>query len=55
MNLRDLTHGTYFHNYVRDHAYHKVRHMNDFPYHIQAITLLGLLKSNHGECVRVVI
>mmetsp|Transcript_2361 Transcript_2361/g.3494 ORF Transcript_2361/g.3494 Transcript_2361/m.3494 type:complete len:1064 (-) Transcript_2361:177-3368(-) len=55
INLRDLTDGTYFHNYVRDHAYHKVRHMNDFPYHIQAITLLALLKSNHGNdnvCVR---
>eukprot|EP00586_Coscinodiscus_wailesii_P011663 CAMPEP_0172510334 /NCGR_PEP_ID=MMETSP1066-20121228/227779_1 /TAXON_ID=671091 /ORGANISM="Coscinodiscus wailesii, Strain CCMP2513" /LENGTH=1022 /DNA_ID=CAMNT_0013289245 /DNA_START=447 /DNA_END=3515 /DNA_ORIENTATION=+ len=55
INLRDLTDGTYFHNYVRDHAYHKVRHMNDFPYHIQAITLVALLKSNHGNdnvCVR---
>lgn len=55
VNLRDLTHGTYYHNYVRDHAYHKVRHLNDFPYHIQAITLLGLLKSSHvngNVCVR---
>ena len=50
INLRDLTHGTYYHNYVRDHSYHKVRHLNDFPYHIQAITLLSLLKSNGGKC-----
>jgi len=56
IDLRDLTQGTYYHNYVRDHAYFKFRHMNDFPYHIQAITLLGLLKSNRANgsnvCVR---
>eukprot|EP00554_Chaetoceros_debilis_P003067 CAMPEP_0194086570 /NCGR_PEP_ID=MMETSP0149-20130528/21613_1 /TAXON_ID=122233 /ORGANISM="Chaetoceros debilis, Strain MM31A-1" /LENGTH=1080 /DNA_ID=CAMNT_0038769683 /DNA_START=479 /DNA_END=3721 /DNA_ORIENTATION=+ len=54
INLRDLTQGTYYHNYVRDQAYHKVRHMNDFPYHIQAIAMLGLLLNEEGEnvCVR---
>jgi len=49
VNLRELTEGTYFHNYVRDHAYHKVRHMNDFPYHIQAITMLSLLKTSQPD------
>ena len=51
INLRELTQGTYYHNYVRDHAYHKFRHMNDFPYHVQAITMLSLLLNNsdHGE------
>ena len=49
INLRSLTQNTYFHNYVRDHAYHKVRHMNDFPNHIQAITLMALLQTRPGE------
>lgn len=51
INLPELTQGTYYHNYVRDHAYHKFRHLNDFPYHIQAITMLALLlkNSDRGE------
>lgn len=58
INLRELTRGTYYHNYIRDQAYHKLRHMNDFPYHIQAITMLALLLKNsdqEGEnvCVRI--
>ena len=51
INLRELTSGTYYYNYVRDQSFHKVRHMNDFPYHIQAITMLGLLKSSQGKCI----
>mmetsp|Transcript_33613 Transcript_33613/g.49393 ORF Transcript_33613/g.49393 Transcript_33613/m.49393 type:complete len:1148 (-) Transcript_33613:125-3568(-) len=52
INLRSLTQNTYFHNYIRDHAYHKVRHMNDFPHHIQAITMMTLLQTRPGSCVR---
>lgn len=43
LNLRSLTEGSYFHQYVRDHAYHKVRHGKDFPLHIQAISMLSIL------------
>ena len=54
INLRSLTQNTYFHNYIRDHAYHKVRHMNDFPHHIQAITMMALLQTRSGEyCICV--
>ena len=49
INLRELTQGTYYHNYIRDQAYHKVRHMNDFPYHIQAITMLALMLDNSDQ------
>ena len=48
INIRDLTQNTYYENYIRDHAYHKVRHMIDFPYHIQAITMLSLLLLGNG-------
>jgi len=49
INLRELTQGTYYQNYIHDQAYHKVRHMNDFPYHIQAITMLALLLDNSDQ------
>lgn len=49
INLKALTKGTYFHNYVRDHAYHKVRHMQDFPYHIHAIAMMSLLQTRPGK------
>lgn len=52
INLRDLTIGTYYHNYIRDHAYYKVRHMSEFPFHIQAIAMISLLQSKTGSCVR---
>eukprot|EP00588_Corethron_pennatum_P022926 CAMPEP_0194316718 /NCGR_PEP_ID=MMETSP0171-20130528/13498_1 /TAXON_ID=218684 /ORGANISM="Corethron pennatum, Strain L29A3" /LENGTH=1056 /DNA_ID=CAMNT_0039073061 /DNA_START=483 /DNA_END=3650 /DNA_ORIENTATION=- len=52
INLRELTIGTYFYNYIHDHAYHKIRHTKDFPYHIQAITMLALLQNEPGSCVR---
>ena len=49
INLSALTKHTYFHNYVRDHAYHKVRHMKDFPFHIHAITMMSLLQTRPGK------
>ena len=49
INLKALTKDTYFHNYVCDHAYHKVRHMQDFPYHIHAITMMSLLQTRPGK------
>lgn len=49
INLRALTKDTYFHNYVSDHAYHKVRHMKDFSYHIHAITMISLLQTRPGK------
>lgn len=52
MDLKELTEGTRYENYVRDHAFHKIRHFRDFPSHIQVITLLSLLIKNPGGCVR---
>jgi len=49
INLRELTIGTYYHNYVRDHTYYKVRHMSEFPFHIQAITMMALLQRQPGK------
>ena len=49
INLRELTIGTYYHNYVRDHTYNKVRHMSEFPFHIQAITMMALLQRQSGK------
>jgi hypothetical protein len=49
INLRELTIGTYFHNYIRDHTYYKVRHMSEFPFHIQAITMMALLQKQPGK------
>jgi hypothetical protein len=48
LNLRSLTDGLKFHHYVRDHAYHKVRHFQDFPLHIQAIAMISTLLKNPG-------
>ena len=52
INLRSLTEDTFFENYVRDHAWHKIRHWQDFPCHIQVITSMTLLRNNPGSCVR---
>ena len=49
INLRELTIGTYYHNYVRDHIYYKVCHMSEFPFHIQAITMMALLQRQPGK------
>mmetsp|Transcript_22592 Transcript_22592/g.26186 ORF Transcript_22592/g.26186 Transcript_22592/m.26186 type:complete len:833 (-) Transcript_22592:200-2698(-) len=54
INLRELSEETFFQNYVRDHIYHKVRHMDEFPLHIQAIAMAALLhKKKAGSCVRM--
>jgi len=52
INLRSLTTDTFFQNYVRDHNYHKVRHMQDFPLHIHAIAMMALLQTKPGACVQ---
>lgn len=49
INLKELTKNNYFHNYVCDHAYHKVRHMSDFPLHIHAITMISLLQTGSSK------
>ena len=49
INLMSMTKGNYFSNYICDHAYHKVRHMLDFPLHIHAITMITLLQSTQGK------
>jgi hypothetical protein len=51
INLRLLTEHTYFHNYIRDHAFHKTRHFKDFPMHVQAISMLTLLQTWPGACI----
>ena len=49
LNLRSVTSGSSnFYQYVRDHAYHKVRHGKEFPLHIQAIAMISLLSKNPG-------
>ena len=49
LNLRSLISvSSNFYQYVRDHAYHKVRHGKDFPLHIQAIAMISLLSKNPG-------
>jgi len=52
VNLRELTERMYFQNYIRDHAYHKFRHRIDFIYHIQAITMIALLKRDDSKGIR---
>ena len=47
-NLKEITKDSFFENYVRDHAFNKIRHWKDFPTHIQVITLLSLLQK-HAE------
>ena len=54
VNLRDITRGTRFQNFIRDHSYHKIRQGVDFMYHIQAITTIVLLHQDaqKGECCK---
>mmetsp|Transcript_7514 Transcript_7514/g.9807 ORF Transcript_7514/g.9807 Transcript_7514/m.9807 type:complete len:816 (+) Transcript_7514:74-2521(+) len=52
INLKSLTTHTKFHNYVRDQAWFKVRDWQSFPKNIQIITMLVLLDTHKGACVR---
>ena len=49
VNLRSLTAGSKYEHYIRDHAYHKVRHLHNFPYHLQAITMISVLTNHPGK------
>jgi hypothetical protein len=51
-DLLSVTNGTLFENFVRDHAYHKIRLMHHFSKHLQVITLLALLGKDANSCVR---
>jgi len=52
INLAELTKATFYHSYVLDHTYHKLRHMKEFCHHIQVITMISLLLKNYGACVQ---
>ena len=43
INLLKLTEGSFYHPYITDHSYQKLRHFLDFAHHIQAIAMLTLL------------
>ena len=51
-SMAELTEGSFFHPYVTEHIYHKLRHFSDFAHHIQAIAMLSLLRSEEGVCVK---
>ena len=51
-SMAELTKGSFFHPYVTEHVYHKLRHFSDFAHHIQAIAMLSLLRSEKGVCVK---
>lgn len=41
-----------FQKFARDHALLKVLHGKDFPHHVQAVSILSLIKANKKSCVR---
>lgn len=43
INLLKLTEGSFYHPYITDHSYQKLRHFLDFAHHIQAIAVITLL------------
>lgn len=52
INLAELTKDTFYHSYVLDHTYHKLRHLTEFCHHIQVIAMICLLLKNEGVCVQ---
>ncbi|KAL7539073.1 hypothetical protein ACHAXR_009018 [Thalassiosira sp. AJA248-18] len=52
INLITLTEGSFYHPYILDHTYQKLRHFKDFCHHIQAITMISLLRREKGACVK---
>eukprot|EP00277_Geminigera_cryophila_P012691 CAMPEP_0179434810 /NCGR_PEP_ID=MMETSP0799-20121207/19056_1 /TAXON_ID=46947 /ORGANISM="Geminigera cryophila, Strain CCMP2564" /LENGTH=607 /DNA_ID=CAMNT_0021213825 /DNA_START=1398 /DNA_END=3218 /DNA_ORIENTATION=- len=55
--MRELTAGTPYAAFLKNHMYHKIACMESFPHHMQSIAMLSILqKENYGMpiCVRIV-